>query len=514
MSDYTGPIKNIIVVMLENRSYDNMLGWLYNPNNQPPYNQAPPDQLNLNGLTGDESNPDPNSPGKTITVANQTTQTTDPNTGLKYPPSTIPIFDPGEPFNDMAQQIYGLSSLPTSNPYDDYPPATADAMQGFTLNYAGLHDLFGHPIVPAANIPDIMNYFTPAQLPITSWLANHYAVCDQWFASAPTHTFTNRAFAHSAAPGVHKDILGNTYSLIDDPQYLTDDLQDLPSIFSQLDAVYPASAGSTPPNWKIYFHDYSISTLVTPYVYAQGSSEQNVNLAPFDTSDWGTNTPEPFIKHPFTPLQAVPTTFLDDLKNNQLPMYSFIEPRYSYNWAKIQNPTNSNHPGGSNWRSNTPASDSPPTDTADGELFLMQIYNALQDSNYWEQTLLIITYDEHGGVYDHVVPPKATPPGNNIPAAGDVDDKAADGFNFNVFGCRVPAIIVSPYIAQGSTITPGSIPYDHTSIIRTVWECFNLSTASTTSLTERDANAPSLLTSLTSDPDNKPGPIPAVLITM
>src|SRR5438876_1386093 len=143
MSNYTGPIKNVIVVMLENRSYDTMLGWLYNANNQPPYNEAPTGQKNLNGLKGSKSNPNPNSPGQTIAVANQTTPTVDPSTGLDYAPTAIPIFDPGEPFNDMAQQILGLASLPTTNPYENYPPDSANAMQGFTVNYAELHNVLG-----------------------------------------------------------------------------------------------------------------------------------------------------------------------------------------------------------------------------------------------------------------------------------------------------------------------------------------------------------------------------------
>ena len=276
----------------------------------------------------------------------------------------------------------------------------------------------------------------------------------------------------------------------------------MPSIFSRLDAVYTDSAQGSPPNWKVYFHDYAISTLVTPYVNNCAASSENVNVATYDNSDWGTEAPLSIGVR----LGAVPSTFMDDLNNNKLPMYSFIEPRYSCNWAYYSNPSNSNHPGGSSWHSNTPGPNSPPTDTANGEAFLAQLYNALQNSNYWGKTLLIITYDEHGGVYDHVVPPKAVPPGDSIPAARDLLDPATDGFTFNIFGVRVPTIIVSPYVTQGSTISPtGSTPFDHTSIIKTVWECFNLSTASVTSLTQRDAQAPGLLSFLSNDICNQTG---------
>ncbi|HEU4710300.1 MAG TPA: alkaline phosphatase family protein [Pyrinomonadaceae bacterium] len=105
MSSLTGPtITNIIVVMLENRSYDNILGWLYNPSNQPPYNQAPAGQANLNGLTGNETNPSPEKGGDPIAVMNQST-TTDGKTGKSYPGTAVPLYDPGELFKDMAQQI-------------------------------------------------------------------------------------------------------------------------------------------------------------------------------------------------------------------------------------------------------------------------------------------------------------------------------------------------------------------------------------------------------------------------
>src|SRR5678809_452430 len=98
MSSPHGPtITNIIVVMLENRSYDNVLGWLYNPSNQPPYDQAPPYQATLNGLTGNETNPPIQKGGDPIAVMNQPT-TTDGKTHALYPGTTVPLYDPGEPF--------------------------------------------------------------------------------------------------------------------------------------------------------------------------------------------------------------------------------------------------------------------------------------------------------------------------------------------------------------------------------------------------------------------------------
>ena len=532
----TPTIENIIVVMLENRSYDNLLGGLYLASNAAPYNAPPSGQAELNGLAnssgqpGNYSNPNPNSPGETIPIANQTAPTQVGGAGTYYPPTAIPLIDPGEFLGDMAWQITG--SQQSTNPYSTWPPSsTANLMQGFTDNYA--NQII--QTVPSNNIPDVMNYFTPSQVPVSAWLANNFGVCDQWFASVPTQTFTNRAFSHCAAPVVYQDG-SNSYSLVDDAQYV-DSIISLPSIFSELDAAY---SNSSTPNWKVYFHDYCITMLTVPYVMNAALSSQNRNVATYDRSDWGTSTPQPItslLGPGQSPLGAVPSTFMEDLENGTLPMYSVIEPRYSngiiyqkHSLTPYSYPANSNHPGGANYptlKGSPVGATNPPIDVADGEAFLKQLYNALQQSSYWNKTLLIITYDEHGGCFDHVAPPAATPPGQTTntpsiaipPAWGDVKviididiDPPANGFGFNVYGCRVPAIIVSPYISAGSRITPTSGTFDHASIIRTVWDIFFTNAQppnppAVSSLTQRDAegNAASLYPSLDFSIFNNPG---------
>jgi phospholipase C len=119
---------------------------------------------------------------------------------------------------------------------------------------------------------------------------------------------------------------------------------------------------------------------------------------------------------------------------------------------------------------------------------IASVYNAVRGGPGWKKTLLIITYDEHGGCYDHVAPPPATPPGG----------QTSDGFRFNSFGVRVPAVIVSPWVLKGSVIRPpGPTPFDHTSIIATLRKLFPFAP-----LTARDAAAPDLLTALSGDDDN------------
>ncbi|HEX3251035.1 MAG TPA: alkaline phosphatase family protein, partial [Pyrinomonadaceae bacterium] len=233
---------------------------------------------------------------------------------------------------------------------------------------------------------------------------------------------------------------------------------------------------------KVYFHDYAIATMIK---YVLETPDQVTN---FDTLDYGQDTKTP--------------TFFDDLNNKTLPKFSFIEPRY----GGINNlPPNSNHP---------------PANVIDGEILLATIYAALSQSTYyWPRTLLIITYDEHGGCFDHVVPPLAVAPGGT-------ELPRASSFQFDRYGPRVPAIIVSPYITKGTILRPegfaynavsggitttnGVTPFDHTSIIKTVIECFNIEVdGNPAHLTERDLNAPCLLSALdlTSTSLNSPGPV-------
>ncbi|WP_431262133.1 alkaline phosphatase family protein [Roseateles chitinivorans] len=499
------PIKHVVVVMLENRSYDNVLGWLYHPDNAPPYHAPPDGQRELAGPGFNPSRRLP--PG--IQAKNQTTSTCIEGTDLLYAPTAIPLIDPGEPFKDMAQQILGLDSLPHSNPYVGYPPADDDMLtMGYVYNYEQLTkgSLDLEPRVPVGNLPDVMNYLTPAQMPVSAFLANRYAVCDQWFASAPTQTFTNRVFSLCAAPGVKRQLDGRTYSLIDDIQYLNpvDATVPLPTVLRQLDTVLGTSDPSR-PNWKLYFHDYSIA-LATVSDVAAANVEGNVHLATFDGADWLSQCPMQLKSNGAT-------TFVADVQRGWLPALSIIEPRYTDNLALGQLPANSNHPGTASIPELS-IGGKHPIDAATGEVLLLQVYNLLRSSPIWEDTVLIVTYDEHGGLYDHVPPPKAVRLGKDIPPVSSLTDKAADGFDFNVLGGRVPAIVVSPRIAPGSMVRSSASnggeagAFDHTAIIRTVWDAFDLGPSA---LTPRDGAAPSLMPFLQGELNPDPTP-PAQIV--
>src|SRR5690606_10087645 len=149
--------------------------------------------------------------------------------------------------------------------------------------------------------------------------------------------------------------------------------------------------------------------------------------------------------------------FSNDLRNGYTAQYTSIEPGYG-------DVINGSYADGS--------SQHPMDDVYGGERLIKRVYEAIRNSPLWEKSLLIITYDEHGGFYDSVAPGEAVPPND-----GSSDDLNQYGFRFDRLGVRVPAVIVSPWVKAGvdSTI------YDHASVLATTEKLLGL-----TPLTDRD----------------------------
>jgi phospholipase C len=132
--------------------------------------------------------------------------------------------------------------------------------------------------------------------------------------------------------------------------------------------------------------------------------------------------------------------FKKDAHNGTLPSYSFVEPSFTIE----------------------PDDQHPPHNVADGERFLADVWTAVSTGAHWEQTLLVITYDEHGGCYDHVPPPWGA-------ASPDAESDGIAGSPFNRFGVRVPAVVISPFIEPGTVFrSPIDTPFDHTSVLATL----------------------------------------------
>ena len=403
MSILTDKIKHVVVLMLENRSFDNMLGALYGPGNPPPRGQQ------YEGLPAGASNPynPPQGPASRIYAWNEN------NTSLFT--WTIPDPDPGELFSDMNEQQFGLSGAAEGVP----------RMDGFVNNYMAQAAAAPADSPTALYSPEaIMHYFRPEQLPALSLLARSFAVSDQWHASAPDQTWPNRFFVHT----------GTAHGYVNNEPFHFPYLMH--TVFNRFKTC------RFDRRWRVYFQDFPQS--LTP-------SRLWLHADHFHFYD------DPLERH----------TFKRDAARGLLPSYSFIEPRY-FPDPGLRTLPNDQHP---------------PHDVRLGDQLIADVYNTLRNSPLWKKTLLVITYDEHGGCYDHVAPPSnAVPPDNS---AGDF------GFDFKRFGVRVPTVLVSPWIAAGTVYRAPApkkgkgTPFDHTSILSTVEKRFGLQ-----ALTARDAAAP------------------------
>ncbi|HEY6337597.1 MAG TPA: alkaline phosphatase family protein [Candidatus Sulfotelmatobacter sp.] len=258
-------IKHIVVLMLENRSFDNMLGWLYDPQNPPPFNQ-PPSSGTFHGVSlGNLSNP--SVAGPLVRVG----KGTDP---------TAPDPDPGEPYEDVYAQVYGQKDVPILSKVPAAPTSSSN-MQGFLYNYT-LKCAGGQ-----TNPSVIMNCFTSATVPVLWSLAYNYGVCDHWFASIPTQTLCNRSYLHAGTSSGYVDNEGGDGILF---------VNDTPTIFNVM-----TTAGR---NWKIYCASWvitSLALLTQSRLWDECASDRFAPLADFCTA------------------AATP---------GGLPEYSFIEPIY------------------------------------------------------------------------------------------------------------------------------------------------------------------------------------------
>ena len=351
-------IDTIVIVMLENRSFDHVLGHL----SYGPY---------ANGSSIE---------------------------GLKAPlnrPEYENVAD-GEPYYPFAMRDGRLSS--------DLPHSRAEMNRALALNPAtGRYSMsgfvevyFDYTVINRTTTPDPMGFLTPEDLPVTDFFANNYAVCDHWFAPLPTSTQPNRLMALSGS------------TRIDETR----------GIFPPQDPLLIDWLFKRKVRWRVYHSGISFFALLGRLDIFTERFRSIDRLAP----DVSHERPDDF------------------------PSVILVEPAYG-DAPRI---------GGS-----LPNDNHPPLPVAPGEAFLLQIYEALTcNPERWARTVLIVTYDEHGGFFDHVPP---------LPIRYDPAPNAVFRESFLSTGLRVPSMVVSPLVEPKSVF---SGPLDHTSILQLLAEKF------------------------------------------
>lgn len=358
-------LKHVVVLMMENRSFDHMLGALMATDPR------------IDGLAGDEKNLDTTGAVAAVEPKAEFQGQLDP--------------DPDHHFPGVDLQIFNGDLRPDRE--------RTPTMQGFVKSYFAMRRNVKHS-------RKIMYYFTPDKLPVLTTLAREFAVFNRWFSSIPGPTLCNRAFAH----------YGTSFGHVGMEIFYPNTA--FKSVYQRL-----AAAGKTA---KIYYYDQQSSTM------------EIVNLLQHQPQFFGTFE-----------------QFLADCQKGQLPDYSFIEPNYT------------DHDGDSGA---VLASDQHPDHhVQEGERFIASVYNAIRTKpSLWESTALLIVYDEHGGIFDHVPPPAVT--ADDFVANPD-QTQTGMKFLFDRLGVRVPAVLVSPWIPQ-ATVVPSSRVFEHASIPATVTSYF------------------------------------------
>ncbi len=379
-----GRIEHIVVLMMENRSFDHIFGYR-------------PDVAGLKGTESNLLNPaQPESPANPAFIVNN-----------------------GAPWAVLAGQGPGHSlaaaNVQLCNNKLGPGPASPPANNGFVSNY-NTELIYGdHVKNPTPAILHVaMQSFPPTGLPSINALADAFCVCDHWFSEVPGPTQPNRLFLHAATS------FGYTHNVWSQKF-------DGPTIYGQIQ-----KAGLT---WATYQND---DNEVLEF------NEVNGETANF---------------------KAYATQFAADVKAGNLANYVFISPQFITSGSS---PANSQHA---------------PQDARYGDHFIADVYETLRaNAALWAKTLLVICYDEHGGFYDHVIPPATVnPDGLTSPRPGDPSYVSA--FDFTRLGFRGPAVLCSPWIKAGRV---DSTPYQHTSVMASARAILGVNAPP---LTKRDAAA-------------------------
>lgn len=395
-------IKHVVYLMLENRSFDHVCGWLYGKDETGIHFVGP--DTPFDGVSTEMFNTVPDGKGGERKVFVQ--QYKDGKLSDDFTLDFLTV-DPYHDHSDVMRQYFYTDSR-------GYEQRATPNMGGFVWNNAA---------------DSVMWTYSPEQLPVLNGLAKHYAVSDAWFSSMPGATDSNRAFAFSGSA------LGQLNNFQNGAQYV-----DWPDTWHR-QSIWKVLWTNGFTDWKIYNSIEWMNFVHTYHLYLQGQ------IPSVDANTSG------FI--------AGIEQFKADARDGKLPAFSFLEPV----WVGSAG-TTSYHPG---------------PDVVPGEQALNELFNAIKAGPAWHETLFVITFDEHGGIFDHVPPPYAENPWPN-----DV----VDGYRFDMMGVRVPTILVSPWIKE-KTVFRSSTPvaFDSTSILATLLHWYGIPKPSW-ALGERTQHAP------------------------
>ena len=380
--DWRAKIKNVVVLVEENRSFDNFAGGLtYNPS--------------IDGLVHRKFC----NPSDLFTPHNSTEVCAAPTAHNVAPD------DPDHAITGVNLQLFS-----TYSPDEHAVDAGTEkyTMQGFVTEQATVYKTQN-----VSRSSEVINYLSQEHVPVFADMAENFVLFDRWFAAVPGPTNPNRAYITSGTSHGHGKN-DNDFNIALLPQR---------SIFQQL-----SEKGIS---WINYSNTSGFNPDSFFYTWTSCSGAARNNIKPL-------------------------TQFYDDAKAGTLPQFTYINPECcSYD------------------------SFHPPSPISTGELFIKKIYEALRASPQWEETLFILTFDEHGGFADHVTPPINVPAGDSL----TYTEKAPDGkkitFDFTRLGVRVPTLLISPWVGKGAVEHKGCNnggEYTHTSILGFLSKLWNLDT--------------------------------------
>ncbi len=358
-------IDQLVIVMLENRSFDSLLGY-FSLDQWKNTRSSPVNGLQTAKLSSGYVNP----------AADNT------------PRNPFAVTVDNLLASDLPHDRYGIMS---QLDYDTHQNVLR--MDGFVRAQ--------YRQGPTPQYPSCMGYFTPDLVPMTNFLATEYKVCDRWFSAIPADTHPNRLMSLSG------------YTNIDTTGSLTRQQPTVVSYFENIGKRNSITVYAKRASFYSMLYDYAIEALT--------GSTRFKRWEAFAT-DWNTPPTDPHV-------WVVEPGYADS------PMCSWM----------TQGPPDDGHP---------------PAPIAFAERFLYDVYTTvLQNPARWARTLMVVTFDEHGGFFDHEPPlmiPTPAPQPNVYP-------------DFPCTGVRVPALLVSPFVTRGSTF---SYPMDHTSLLRMVADKF------------------------------------------